>query len=132
MSNMFAGTLREAIGGMSPDSQDEVNIKLKPMQAMAQPTQALGSNPQLPSATGTSTAGGGGAPGISSLAAAPSAMSAPPAFQSTNPSGLTGGPLQLNTAAPLGSQTDAIYEAGAAQLAQTAQAKNLEYLRQLG
>jgi len=123
---------------MSPDSQDEVNIKLKPIQQAAQePTQALGSNPQLPSQTspGTASLGGGtgGVGGISSLqTAAPSSMGAPPPWTSTNPSGLTKSPLQLDTSAPLGSQTDAIYESGAAQLAQAAQQKHLDLLQQLG
>lgn len=131
----FAETLQQALSDYSPMSGDnEIQIRVKPLAAASGATgsnSSMTTNPQLASsqtsAAGEAPSSGGGVqPGSSGL----NSLATPTGEYI--PQGLTNKPLSLDVSAPLGSQTDSMYEAGVAQLAQATQAKYLDYLKALG
>lgn len=123
--------IRSAIGSFQPDAGEEISLKIKPvaqptgapsgLQLSAGPPGTQGSSPgaTLPAPTGA-------APVVGGAAAAPNITNSvvPPNQRLTqNP--------QLVTH-PLGAQTDSMYEAAVAQLAQNIRSQYAGTLRDLG
>jgi hypothetical protein len=130
---MGAATQNQAAA--APPAQQGLNSQLPQLQGMPQLQSMQTATGGLASAGGGGAGGGGVGMNPLFTGAGQEDTSMLPAMGT--PQGLAGTQglttnFGLSTAAPLGAQTDAMYEAGAAQLQQAAQQKYLEQLQALG